>query len=82
MPTSNTKTPSFMACLFINIFWYTMMLNTNRKEQIKEFAVSEGANLVGIAPEIRPKMQNWISGCDICQDVCPVNRHLIPRKKD
>jgi epoxyqueuosine reductase len=35
-----------------------------------------------IAPQIRPKMQNWISGCDICQEVCPANRHLVPREKD
>jgi epoxyqueuosine reductase len=33
-----------------------------------------------IAPEIRDKMSNWISGCDICQEVCPVNRKLKPRE--
>jgi epoxyqueuosine reductase len=24
--------------------------------------------------ELRPLLQNWIYGCDVCQDVCPFNR--------
>ena len=26
-----------------------------------------------IPPEIRPLMSDWVFGCDICQDICPVN---------
>jgi epoxyqueuosine reductase len=27
-----------------------------------------------IPRELRPLIQDWVFGCDICQDVCPVNR--------
>jgi epoxyqueuosine reductase len=26
-----------------------------------------------IAPELRPRMGEWVFGCDVCQDVCPYN---------
>ena len=31
-----------------------------------------------IPREFRAQMLDWIFGCDICQDVCPVNRKALP----
>jgi epoxyqueuosine reductase len=31
-----------------------------------------------IPPDLRPLMQNWIFGCDVCQQVCPWNRFSAP----
>ena len=35
-----------------------------------------------IPHELRGKMQDWIFGCDICQDVCPWNRFSKVQKED
>ena len=35
-----------------------------------------------IPRQLRKKMGNWVCGCDICQEVCPVNRNLKPRVQD
>ncbi|MBM3942775.1 MAG: tRNA epoxyqueuosine(34) reductase QueG [SAR202 cluster bacterium] len=31
-----------------------------------------------IPRELRPLMQDWVFGCDLCQEVCPVNRKAQP----
>jgi epoxyqueuosine reductase len=34
-----------------------------------------------IPTEMKGKFENWIFGCDICQDVCPWNRFAKPHKE-
>jgi len=35
-----------------------------------------------ISPDLRTKMGTWVCGCDICQQVCPVNKGLPLRQPD
>ena len=35
-----------------------------------------------IPAEFKSKMENWVFGCDICQDVCPWNRFSKPHKHE
>ena len=34
-----------------------------------------------IPTEFQDKMDNWMFGCDICQDVCPWNRFSVPHQE-
>ncbi|MGB3587039.1 MAG: tRNA epoxyqueuosine(34) reductase QueG [Tunicatimonas sp.] len=34
-----------------------------------------------IPKEVEGKFEDWIFGCDICQDVCPWNRHAQPHQE-
>ena len=35
-----------------------------------------------IPTEVKGKFENWIFGCDICQDVCPWNSFSRPHSED
>lgn len=35
-----------------------------------------------IAPEFKDKMEGWMFGCDICQEVCPWNRFSQPHQQE
>lgn len=35
-----------------------------------------------IPSEFEGKMENWMFGCDICQDVCPWNRFSVPHQEN
>ena len=35
-----------------------------------------------IPERLRRRMSNWLCGCDICQQVCPMNQRLKPRTPD
>jgi epoxyqueuosine reductase len=35
-----------------------------------------------IPEEMRGKMENWMFGCDVCQDVCPWNRFSKPTQDE
>ena len=34
-----------------------------------------------IPTEFKGKMDNWMFGCDVCQDVCPWNRFAVPNQE-
>jgi epoxyqueuosine reductase len=35
-----------------------------------------------IPEEFKGKMDNWIFGCDICQEVCPWNKFSTPHQEE
>ena len=35
-----------------------------------------------IPNEVKGKFENWVFGCDICQDVCPWNKKSTPHQEE
>ncbi len=35
-----------------------------------------------LPPEMKGKFEDWMFGCDVCQDVCPWNKFSLPHKED
>ena len=35
-----------------------------------------------VPEELRPGLENWLFGCDVCQDVCPWNRKALPGRPE
>lgn len=53
------------------------MINANRC--ISYFTIE---NRGGIPDELKGRFQNWIFGCDICQDICPWNKNAQPHEEE
>ena len=53
----------------------------NASQCITYFTI-ELKNNYDIPEEMKGKFEDWIFGCDICQDVCPWNRFSIPHTEE
>ena len=59
-----------------------LKMNPVRCIAFNTFATRDGRRYTSsqIPPDIREKMNSWIHGCDICQEVCPRNQKRLKAK--